>query len=259
MNSIHPDDEFVAAETRKEVVRANALVNLRHKVLQRSIAKVMAIIVVDPLEIVHVEEHQRAVHVPALKHASHEILQRAPIGNLCQRVQFRNGAQLLLTLALQRDILVDDCRQIAQFRRAAGRNRFIPRNGVDILAQHHCHLTIQQQRQTDDDQFFDNLKDILDVQQAGNAFGFHHQPFFRPLHYTGLKIIQFFINFVFIAVIFLPMHNLLGQRFLFVVRKLTFFQRQRILLHLNRCGSDRSPRRRHQRKSMNLPFGQRVG
>ena len=61
MNSIHPDDEFVAAEMRKEVVRANALVNLRHKVLQRSIAKVMAIIVVDPLEIVHVDHPQRSV------------------------------------------------------------------------------------------------------------------------------------------------------------------------------------------------------
>ena len=98
----HHDDEFLAAQPTEQIAAADDAAQPIGEALEHEIADVVAIGVVDALEMVDVENHQRqrrAAHARVLDHRREMALEEAAIVEAGQRVEQRQLDRLLHVLA----------------------------------------------------------------------------------------------------------------------------------------------------------------
>ncbi|KGC54198.1 hypothetical protein DO65_5959 [Burkholderia pseudomallei] len=91
--------EFLAADARDVVVRANRGEALAHEIAQHDVADLMAVVVVDRLEVVEIEREQRergAVAFRARDLRLHLLDELAPVGRARQRIGGREVLELLI-------------------------------------------------------------------------------------------------------------------------------------------------------------------
>ena len=100
------DAEFIAAEPAQQVRSAHGTLQAARQRLEHAIAHLMAIGIVDPLEIVDIEHHESTLflRVALAQGRLHDMTDRAGIIDLRQAVELSPGAQVALLLHLLRNI-----------------------------------------------------------------------------------------------------------------------------------------------------------
>ena len=127
-DAFEQDRELVAAEARHRVGRSRRLHQPLRRRLQQAIAGVVAERVVDVLEVVEVEEHDRHAQLRALRQRQRvldPVPEQAAVGEQRERVVERELAQLLL----ERLALAD----VAEIERQPGDGRVVGEVAADAL------------------------------------------------------------------------------------------------------------------------------